>query len=133
MADIAAIREAIANALNTLPDVRAHAHRPDTIQTPALIVEPVEVDFKHALGRGELWTFNVVALLGSVSNTAAQKLRDEYFGGIRDVYDVIEGHGPLNDGTVADDASVPRAESFDTLTVAGIDYVGVLIFVQVIT
>lgn len=130
MADLAAIRAELAAALNTLPDGRAEPYRPDTINPPLLVVEPDEVNFKGAFGRGaEMWVFRVIALLGTVQNLSAQKLRDEFFGGIRDVHDAIEDH---DYGTAADDVEVVRAESFDTLTVSGVDYLGVFILVQVI-
>lgn len=127
MADLATLRQEIADAINTLPDIRAWPYIPDTPQPPLVIVEPDVVDWSQgAYQRGaEPWTFFVRALLSLAGgNVAAQKTRDEFFGGIRDIKAAIEANVPST--------FVSSARKFDAWTYAEIDYLGVEIVVEVI-
>lgn len=120
MADLAALRQQIADAINTLPDMRAWPYIPDQIQPPVVIVEPDSVDWSQgAFARGaEPWTFLVRILLGLAGgNVAAQKNRDEYLGGSHDIKDAIEANIPT--------AFVERAQKFDAWTYAENEYLGV--------
>jgi hypothetical protein len=132
MADLAAVRTGLADAINTLPGVRAWAYPPDQIQAPAILVEPDEVDWATAFGRGhEAWRFMVHVLISTVNNTASQKARDEFLGGISDLKDAIEGYMPLHDGTVAASVFVRSARRFNAWKYGETTYLGVEVVVEI--
>lgn len=127
MADLAAIRQQLADAMNTLPDIRAWPYIPDQIQTPTVIVEPDFVDWSEgAFARGaEPWSFLVRVLLSLAGgNVTAQKERDTYLGGLHDVKDAIQ--------TAMPNAFVSSARKFDAWEYAGVQYLGVEVVVDVI-
>ena len=128
MADLAALRQQLADALNTLPDMRAEPYIPDQIQPPVVIVEPDFVDWSQGtfLRGFEPWTFLIRILLPLAGgNVAAQKLRDEYLGGpSKDIKDAIQSNIPT--------AFVESARKFDAWEYAGVQYLGVEIPVRVI-
>lgn len=132
MADLEAVRQAMADALNTLPEMRAWPQVPDQLQSPAAVIEPDEVDWSTAMQRGhDKWTMLVRILVGIANSRAAQIERDKHFGGVKDVKDALESHVPLKDGTVAHDVFVSRARKFDTWTFGESVYLGVEIVVDV--
>jgi len=126
MADLAAIRQQIADAMAPLPDLNAWPTIPDQIQTPCALVEPDYVDWDAgAYARGaEHWYFLIRVLIGLANNTAAQAERDTFLGGSRDIKDAIRAAMP--------NASVSSARKFDAWTYAGVDYLGVEFAVLVI-
>jgi hypothetical protein len=132
MADLAAVRHGLADAINTLSGARAWAYPPDQVQAPAILIEPDEVDWATAFGRGhEAWRFMVRVLVATAHNTAAQKARDEYFGGVSDVKDAIEGYPPLTNGVAASSVFVSRARRFDAWKYAETTYLGVELVVEI--
>jgi hypothetical protein len=131
MADLAAIRDAVAESMAAL-DVNVWSHLPDQLQAPCIIVDVEGVDWATAMGRGhEAWTLLLRVLVGTVSNTAAQTERDTYFGGYRDVKDAVESYAPLKDGTKAAGAWCREARKFDGWEYAGIGYLGVEIVLEI--
>ena len=126
MADLAAIRQQIADAMNVLPEMRAWPYIPDQIQPPTALVEPDYVDWDAgAYARGaEHWYFLIRVLIGLTNNTAAQKERDTFLGGSRDIKDAVQAAMP--------NSSVSSARKFDAWTYAGVDYLGVEFAVLVI-
>jgi hypothetical protein len=132
MADLAAVRNGLADAINTLSGARAWAYPPDQVQAPAILIEPDEVDWATAFGRGhESWRFLVHVLISTVNNTAAQKARDEYFGNVSDLKDAIEHYAPLKDGTVAASVFVRNARRFSAWKYAETTYLGVEVVVEI--
>ncbi len=132
MADLAAVRAGLAAAINTTGGARAWAYPPDQVQAPAILIEPDEVDWRTAFGRGhEAWRFMVRILVATAHNTAAQKNRDTYFGGIADIKGAIEGYAPLKNGTVAASAFVSSARKFDAWKYAETTYLGVEVVVEI--
>lgn len=135
MADLAAIRQAIADSLVTAdPEttIKAHARYPDQFHAPAAIVDVDDVDFKGAMQRGlEKWNILVRYLVSTTNIRGAETKRDEVFGGVKDIKDRIEAHVPLRDGTVAHDVYVSGARRFDAWEYAGSSYLGVEFVVEV--
>ena len=129
MADLAALRQQIADAINAgLPDPIAMPYIPDQIQPPVAIVEPDYIDWDEGgMARGaEHWHFLVRVLLSLAGgNVAAQVARDEYLGGpARDIKDAIQAAMP--------NSSVSSARKFDAWEYAGSQYLGVEFAVLVI-
>ena len=133
MADLAALRDAIGDALATIPSIQVQRRPGGTVHTPAAIVEPGEVNWRGtAMQRGhEKWDMLVRCLVGTAFNEAAQVARDEFFGGAKDIKDAIESHVPLRDGTAAHDVFVVAARKFDAWTYQGTAYLGVEFNVEV--
>lgn len=131
MADLAALRAAVADALSTVDGLTGHATNPGQLHAPCALVEPQDVDFTGAMMRGhDKWTFLVRVLCGSASNEAGQLARDAYFGTAKDIKDAIEGHLPLR-GEIAQDVLVRGARKFDAWEYSGVVYVGVEFVVEV--
>lgn len=133
MAGLAEVRQAVADALNTIDGLRATAVL-EQMQPPMAVVEPDRVDWRTAMQRGhDAWTLLVRVLLGMASQRAAELARNEFFdaGGPRDVKDVIEAHVPLRDATVAHDVFVAEARRFDAWEFSGVTYLGVEFVVEV--
>lgn len=131
MADLSAVRREVAQALDSVPGLRAWAQVPDQIHPPVAIVEPDSVDFRTAFKRGhDQWTLNVFVLIGTSSSRAAQIRRDEFFnaGGARDVKDAIEAH---DYGDAVQDLFVAEARGFNAYEFAGTTYLGVLFVLEV--
>ena len=126
MADLQALAEQIADAINTVPEQNATAGIPDNINTPMVTVEPDLVDWTSGTyGRGfEPWSFLVRVLLGIGLNSETQKARNEYLGGSRDIKDAIEANVPSS--------FVSSARKFDAWTYANVEYLGVEFVVDVI-
>jgi hypothetical protein len=135
MADLSKIRQAIADAVNSLEGVTAWPMPPDMPNAPCAIVEPVDVSWDQqnaTFGRGhEHWTMRIVVLIALASNTAAQVERDTYFGGIRDVKDAVEGWPTLHTGAAAQDVFVRTARRFDSWKYSDVAYLGVEIILDI--
>lgn len=132
MADLAAVRQGIADAINALDGVTAYPRTPGTIHTPCVIVDTEEIDWRTAMGRGhDKITCLARVLIGMSSGEAAQVERDAYFGGVRDIKDAVESHVPLSDGTVAQGVFVSTARKFDSWQLADQLYLGVEILMEV--
>lgn len=134
MSNLAAVREAVADALNTVPGLNGYPRVPGQLSTPCAIVEPAEIDWSTAMQRGHDKVELVIrVLLGTALTEAAQLARDEFFdaGQPKDIKDAVESHVPLRDGSAAHDVFVARARKFDAWTYAGIAYLGVEFVVDV--
>lgn len=127
MADLAAIRDAIGDAIEAaFTDLNVQRRPGAQVHTPAVVVEPGEVDFARAMQRGhEKWELLLRVLIGAAFNEAAHLARDEFFGGVHDIKDAVEAHAPLRDGTAAQDVLVRTARKFDAWTYQGVAYLGV--------
>ena len=159
MADIPAIREAIATALATLPGLRTFAYIPDTVPTPAAIVGAPEVDFDLVMARGaDTIRLPVRVLVGRADDRRAQIALDTFFetdtGSIRltdeagvylvtetgvpivieatsaSVKSVIEADPTL--GGAAMSCRVTRAGGYGAYTIGGVDLLGAEWLVEVI-
>jgi hypothetical protein len=67
-ATVADVRRALADALGTISGLRAYAHWPDNIESPAAIVLPIEGEYHQAMGMpgysGQ--TYQIVLLAASI-------------------------------------------------------------------
>ena len=127
MADLSAIRDALGDAVDSLGDaaLRCSGAPAGSRPRPCVVIEPGECDWRTSMQRGhEKWDCSIRVLLGSTLNEAAHRERDQFFGGVRDLKDAIEGHVPLRDGTAAEDVFVARARKFDAWTYQGTTYLG---------
>lgn len=132
MADLAVIRNAIGDALDDIEGIQVQRTPGAMVHPPCVVVEPGEVDFAEAFQRGhEKWEILVRVLIGTAFDSAAHQQRDEFFGGVRDIKDAIEGHVPLRDGTAAQDVLVRTARKFDAWVYQATSYLGVEFAVDV--
>lgn len=80
MADITAIREAIAQSLTAISGLRTFAYVPDAVPTPAAIVGRPEVDFDTTYRRGtDTIRLPVLILVGRATDRSAQMALDAFF------------------------------------------------------
>ena len=79
MADLAAIREALAEALSVIPDVQVNAYMLGSPTPPCIEVSPGPITYDQAFQRGhDLLEFNVRALVGMQTDIGAQKQLDQF-------------------------------------------------------
>lgn len=70
---IAAIRAGLADALDTIPDLRVSSYYPDDITPPMAIVDTPRITFDLAMSRGsDDITFDVLVVVRRVSERQAQ-------------------------------------------------------------
>lgn len=131
--DLATVRNAVGDALEAaLEGVQVQRRPGAQVHAPAVLIEPGEVDWQTSMQRGhDKWELLVRVLIGTAFNEGAHIQRDDFFGGLRDIKDAIEGHVPLRDGTAAQDVFVKRARKFDAWTYQGTAYLGVEVTVDV--
>ena len=76
---VAAIREGLAAALDTIPGLRTSPYYPDDMTPPVGIVDTFQVNFDLAGARGsDDFTFDVLIVVRRVSERQAQTDLDEY-------------------------------------------------------
>lgn len=125
MADLAAIRQTLADALNTLPDMNALPRRPGQINPPCWIVEPALVSWETSMARGvEQWTFDLWGLCGLAASEGADLQLEKWFGGIQDVKDAIQA-APLQ-------VFARQAERFDGIQIGNVVYLAVKVQTEVL-
>lgn len=78
MADILAIRDAIADAIVAGTDLRAYKGNRPTIETPCAVVPSPSVDYLEDIGRTARMTFVVRVMVGGVSEDVAQEALAAY-------------------------------------------------------
>lgn len=132
MADLAAVKQGIADAINTLDGVTAYARQPGIINAPCVLIDTEEIDWRTAMQRGhDKFTIVARVLIALANQEGAQIERDKFFGGVKDIKDAVESHVPLRDGTVAQDVFVATARKFDAWELSATLYLGVEIVMEV--
>lgn len=83
MADVVALRNALASNLNTIPGLRVTAYEPDAVNVPAGFIDgPETIDFDEAMARGaDRILFRVIVMVAKVSDRAASQKLDAYLAG----------------------------------------------------
>lgn len=131
MADLEKICQEIADVLDTIPELNGMVVH-ELIQTPAAIVEPQMVDYQQAMNHGlERWEIIIRILSSTASERAGHEARFEFFGGTKDIKDLLESHVPFRDGTVTQDIFVRQASNFGAWEISGVAYIGGEIAVDV--
>lgn len=159
MADLTAIREAIATALGAIAGLRTFAYIPDSVSPPCAVVGAPEVDFDRTMARGaDAIRLPVRVLVARATDRTAQAALDAYFetgvGEVRlvdeaGVYLVDDAGAFFSPGTaaasvksaieadptlggVAHTCRVVRAQGYGAYAVAGVDLLGAEWTVEVV-
>lgn len=128
---LAEIREEVAAVVGAaLPDSVVYGWTPDSVVTPAVIVDAASpfADYQRAMGDGlaTQFRFEVVVLTGGIAEQAAQERLDEW----------ASPDGPLVAALYA--ADLPDAEitsvsgqQYGRLQIAGVPYLGFSLLVEI--
>lgn len=123
--DLADVMDEVAALLDTIPGLRVHAFPGQAVTPPAAVVSyPDEIVFDATYGRGmDRLTLPVVVVVGKPNDRAARAALAGYCNGsgASSVKTVLENSTP----TSFDTLRVVRVE-FDTVTIAGTDYLAAL-------
>jgi hypothetical protein len=133
MTPLKTILEALAAALETIAGLRVFSYMPDSLAPPAAIVQlPESIDYDLTFGRGaDTYNLRVLLLVGKVSDRASTANLAQYLNaaGATSIKAAVEADPTL--GGLVDDANLKRASGIGTYTVAGTEYVGALLDVEV--
>lgn len=124
--DIAAIRQALANAVGTIAGVQVHPSVPDSITAPAFGAGEVEIDYDQTFHGG----LTVLLCKGRLYHSRAagadsdQPAMDAYLmpAGPTSIKAAIEADRTL--GGVCQALRVERLHGYATYQVGGVDYLG---------
>lgn len=136
MADVGDIRQAIADALDTIDGLHVSDVWPDSVQTPQAIVQLKSALYRQAMGGdNNLYEFEVVLLASGVEQGLrhGQEILDPYVNSTtsKSVLRVLEEDSTLGD--VVNSVGQIALTDYGTMTVGGIDYVGARWSVQIWT
>lgn len=134
MASIAAIRDGIKTRLATISGLYTHDTIPDDIYPPAAIVgAPTRISYDDAFRTAKTrFDFPVRVLAGRAIERESQDRLDGYLSadGVSSVRAAIDGDPTL--GGVVDYCRVSQGRDYGAYQVAGVDYIGVELVLEVI-
>lgn len=120
MADIGAIREALAEKLGAITGLKANAYVKESATGPVIQIFPADpvADYDQAT-RTDQHTFTAQVLIPYTSDVAAQKKLDEFIGrgGPRSIKTLLEAEPTL--AGACDDVLVTGVSGYDKYTPAG--------------
>lgn len=109
MASLTAVREALAAAVSTIPDLQVSAYPLSSPQPPAAHIVPDVQGYHQSFGpdAGELWSWRVQVFLALIEDIGSQRKADEFLdnGAVREA---VEADPTL--GGLVNDLIVDRAE-----------------------
>jgi hypothetical protein len=132
MADVTALRKALATRLDLIPGMRVAAHAADRVSVPMAVVEIASISFDAALGRGaDLLVFTVRVYASRADDRAGQEQLDGFLAGSgpKSVKAAIESDSSL--GGIAHDLVVAGVDNYGIHEAGGISYYGAEFAVQV--
>ncbi|WP_026162597.1 hypothetical protein [Kribbella catacumbae] len=120
--DLGAVMQAVADRIDTIPDLRVFAYPPGTVSPPAAIVTyPGTLTYDATYGRGmdRIPDLTVVLLVGKVSDRASRDLITKWAkgSGATSIKTVVES----GTYTAFDTVRVTEA-TFDIISVAGVEH-----------
>jgi hypothetical protein len=120
---IAAVRSALAGAVETISGIRAIDYIPDQVNPPQAVVFRNTIDYDLVYGRGaDEYHFTVRVYVGRTSERKAQEFLDELCepSGATSLKTVVEANATL--AALVDYARVRTAGVLQVATVADVDY-----------
>ena len=77
-----AVRAGLATALETITGLRCFDYVPDSLSPPAAVIEPLEVTFDEAMGRGlDLYQAFILVIVGRMVDRSSSERLDAYLAG----------------------------------------------------
>jgi hypothetical protein len=132
MASVSAIRDGLRARLATISGLRAYARLQGDIEVPGAVVVPSGGTYDSTMGRGsDDMVFEVRLAVSRADDRTAQELLDQYLAGAgaKSVKAAIEADKTL--GGVVDFARVAGWDDYGDVTVAGVQYFGTTLTVEV--
>jgi hypothetical protein len=123
MAEMSAIRTALANKIGTISGLRTAATVPDQVSPPIAVIIPERVTYDEAYARGlVVYTFIVQVVVGKVSERSAQNRLDGFVNpsGATSIKAAIEADKSL--GGVVFDSRVTEMTSYTVVQIGDIAY-----------
>lgn len=130
MPALSAIRQALADRLDTIPGLQAYPTARDQVNVPAAVVLPGGIDYDATLARGsDDFTFTVQLLVSQAVDRVAQDTLDGYLAsaGTHSVKAAVDGD---LDGTVHF-ARVATAGDYGVVEWHGVQFLGAALTVNV--
>lgn len=136
MSSISAIREALKTTITAaIPSLEGHAKVPESINVPAFMVIPREIDFTVAMGRGvDKPSFDIVLVVSRSDDELAQTSLDDYVNGFgaKSVRQAVWNNRAL--GLADAEATVTGMSDYGAqFEIGGINYFGARLAVDVLT
>jgi hypothetical protein len=123
MAEMSAIRTALANKIGTISGLRTAATVPDQVNPPIAVIIPERVTYDEAYARGlVVYTFIVQVVVGKVSERSAQNRLDGFVNptGTTSIKAAIEADKSL--GGVVFDSRVTEMTTYTVVQIGDIAY-----------
>jgi hypothetical protein len=123
MAEMSAIRTALASKIGTISGLRTAATVPDQVSPPIAVIIPERVTYDEAYARGlVVYTFIVQVVVGKVSERSAQNRLDGFVNssGATSIKAAIEADKSL--GGVVFDSRVTEMTSYTVVQIGDIAY-----------
>ena len=133
MATIAAVRQALSDAVDSISGLRCAPYMPDQINPPQAVIWDTGVDYDLVMGRGgDVWNFTVNVYVNRTAERAAQVLLDTLREptGATSLKTVVEADAGL--AAVVDYARVRSATPVQVVQVGTVDYLLTEFLVEVV-
>ncbi len=132
MAAMSAIRGALADALEVVDGLRVYRTMPDSVVTPAAIIQPASpfATYEQKMG-GSVeteWRFELILVAGRIAEAASQDLLDEFASPDGPVLAAIQPPGSV---AGVDYATVVQAQRYGALQFGSGDYLSMQLLVEV--
>jgi len=131
--DLQTVRQKLTSAIETVDNLRVYDSVPTQISPPAAVIILGEGTYSQDFDAGMLVNYTVLVLLTRADDRHAQERLDEFLsdGGVNDTIYTAVSNDPTLDGS-CDSARAVGWNQPATFTIAGIDYIGAEISVEVL-
>jgi hypothetical protein len=131
MADVHAVRVALAEALSSIDRLRTFAYQPDNVMPPIAFVTLDRIEYDLNAHRGADTQFYLITVVvGRASDRSAQNALNDYLVGSASVKAAVERDRSLG-GTV-NTCRVTEARNYEALSVGDETYLQVIFDVEVV-
>ena len=131
MADLSAIRQALADKMGNVYGLRSSATMPDAPRPPQAVILPDRIEYDLDMGRGaDTFFFLVTVIVGRADDRAAQNNLDRFVSGSDSIKAAIEADMTL--GGVVNFARVTEMTNYRQINVGDTIYLGAEFEVEVV-
>jgi len=131
MADLSAIRQALADKMGNVYGLRSSATMPDAPRPPQAVILPDRIEYDLDMSRGaDMFFFLVTVIVGRADDRAAQNNLDRFVSGTDSIKAAIEADMTL--GGVVNFARVTEMTNYRQINVGDTIYLGAEFEVEVV-
>lgn len=131
MADLSAIRQALADKMGNVYGLRSSATMPDAPRPPQAVILPDRIEYDLDMSRGaDTFFFLVTVIVGRADDRAAQNNLDRFVSGSDSIKAAIEADMTL--GGVVNFARVTEMTNYRQINVGDTIYLGAEFEVEVV-